>query len=570
MILQFVFEVQRGVDMKESLERVLRIEEALCSPGGFFELEEAEVLGERMKVFKHRAPSLRSLLEASAGFGEKEYIVFDDRRITFRQHLDAVASLARALEERYGVKKGDRVAILGANSPEWITAFWAAVSLGAVAVGLNGWWVAPEILYGLSDSRPAVLIGDEKRLARLEGADLPAPVVRMEADFPELLQAYSGASLGREVIAEDDPACILYTSGTTGRPKGVVNSHRNVVGLVGIQAFHGLRAIQCRNEPPPAAPATLVTSPLFHVSGLYAGAVIALAMGIKSVWMAGRFDPVRAMRLIQAERVTNWGPMVTAAYRFVSHPDVGRYDLSSVAAFGSGGAPMARELQDRLRAVFPSAGGSAALGYGLTECTGLAALNFGDEFRERPEASGRPLPTVQIEIRDPGTGRPVAPGGEGEIFVRGPVVMLGYWEKPADTAQSLVEGRWLRTGDIGRMEEGHLVINSRARDLILRGAENIYPAEIEQCLTEHPGVGEAAVFGMEHAELGQEVKAVVVPEPGAVLTSRELAGWVRERLAYYKVPAHWEIREAPLPRNAVGKVLKHLLQERKENPFAED
>jgi acyl-CoA synthetase (AMP-forming)/AMP-acid ligase II len=555
--------------MDETLEKVLRVEQEMCKPGGYFEMEDAEVLGERMKVFKHRAPSLRHLLETSAGFGDKEYLVYEDRRITFQEHATAVASLARALAERYGVAKGDRVAILAANCPEWIMTFWAAVSLGAVAVGLNGWWVGKEILYGLGDARPRVLVGDSKRLARLEGMDADIPIIRMETDLQELLDAYPDAGLSTEPIAEDDPACILYTSGTTGRPKGVVNSHRNVVGLIGIQAFHGLRTLQCRSAPPPGSPTTLVTSPLFHVSGLYAGAVIALAMGIKSVWMKGRFEPVRAARLIQEERVTNWGPMGTVAYRFVSHPEVGRFDLSSVTAFGSGGAPMARELQDRLREVFPAAGDSAALGYGLTECTGLAALNFGDEFRQRPDAAGRPLPTVQIEIRDT-AGKPVNPGMDGEIHIRGPVVMLGYWEKPDDTAWSIIQGRWLRTGDIGRFEDGYLVINSRARDLILRGAENIYPAEIEQCLAEHPRVDEAAVFGVENAEMGQEVKAMLVPVAGSTLNPEELAAWVRERLAYFKVPTHWEIREAPLPRNAVGKVLKHLLEGRKENPFAEE
>ncbi len=446
--------------MDEIITKLLRIEQELCCPGGPFEMEEAQVLGERMQVFKNRAPSLRHLLKVSAGFGEREYIVHGDRRVTYREHATAVASVARVLAERYGVKKGDRVAILAENRPEWIITFWAAVSLGAVAVGLNGWWVGKEIVYGLEDSTPRVLVGDEKRLARLEGVDVSVPIVRMETDFSELAAAYPDASLSDETISEDDAACILYTSGTTGRPKGVVNSHRNVAGLVGIQSFHGLRAYLSRENPSSHEPAMLVTSPLFHVSGLYAGAVIALATGIKSVWMGGRFDPVQAMQLIQEERVTNWGPMVTTAYRFAYHADTCRFDLSSVSAFGSGGSPMPRDLVERLRTVFPSAGNSAALGYGLTECTGLAALNFGEEYKQRPEASGRPLPTVQIQIRD-AEGRPVEPGTEGEIYLRGPVVMLGYWGKPEDTARSVVAGRWLRTGDIGRFQDGALVINSR-------------------------------------------------------------------------------------------------------------
>ncbi len=555
--------------MNRNVQEIVRIEEALYGPDGPFALEESVVLGERIKVFKNRASSLRDLIEVSAFFGEKEYIIYEDRRVTYTEHLRAVASVAKALQDKYGIGKGDRVAILSANNPEWIVTFWAAVSLGAIAVGLNGWWVADEILYGLEDSKPKLLVGDEKRFARLGGRPVPVPILRMERDFEHLWNYDPNVSLCAEPIGEDDPACILYTSGTTGRPKGVVNSHRNIVALIGIQIFHGLRTLLCRNVTPPEAPASLVTSPLFHVSGLYAGAVIALATGIKSVWMKGRFDPIRAMQIIQEEGVTNWGPMNTVAYRFVNHPRVGDYDLSSLTSVGSGGAPMSKELQNRLRQVFPNAGDSTALGYGLTECTALATLNFGQELKERPHSSGRPLPTVQIEIRDP-AGAPVEKGTDGEIHIRGPNVMLEYWRRPSDTKSTILPGRWLRTGDIGRLEGGHLVINSRARELILRGSENIYPAEIENRLLAHPDVAEAAVVGVEHEELGQEVKGIVVSRPNATFTPEDLAGWVGEALAYYKVPAHWEIRTEPLPRNAVGKVMKHLLDRKETNPFAED
>jgi acyl-CoA synthetase (AMP-forming)/AMP-acid ligase II len=285
--------------------------------------------------------------------------------------------------------------------------------------------------------------------------------------------------------------------------------------------------------------------------------------------MQGRFDPVKAMELIENERVTNWGPMNTVAYRVVDHPDVGKYDLSTITTIGSGGAPMSRELQDRLRQVFPAAGDSLALGYGSTECTALATLNFGEEFRSKPHSSGRPFPTVEVEIRD-AAGRFVGEGIDGEIFVRGPTVMLEYWQLPEETKKTILPGRWLCTGDIGRREDGELVINSRARDLIIRGSENVYPAEIEQRLQAHPKVAETAVVGVEHEELGQEVKAIVVPTSNDTLDTDELAAWVSEVLAYFKVPAHWEIRTDPLPRNAVGKVMKHLLDGEQENPFTED
>jgi acyl-CoA synthetase (AMP-forming)/AMP-acid ligase II len=471
------------------------------------------------------------------------------------------------------VGPGDRVAILAANCPEWIVSFWATVSLGAIAVGLNGWWVRDEILYALGDCEPRLLLGDRKRLARIEGAQLPFPVLEIESDFESLWRHDPDASLPEVPIHPDDPATILYTSGTTGRPKGAVNTHRNIVGLTRIQIFHGVRNFLRRAAegapPQPTANCALVNTPLFHVSGLYSGVVTLLATGVKTVWPTGRYDPVAVMQWIERERVTNWGPMGTMIHRLVRHPDVGRYDLSSLIMVGSGGAPISAELQARLREVFPNARANMGVGYGLTEGTALATLNHGPDLEAHPDSVGRPLPTVALEIRGPG-GEALGEGEEGEIHLRGPLVMREYWRRPRETAETILPGRWLRTGDIGRVENGLLFLNSRKRDLILRGGENVYPAEIELCLEAHPEVGEAAVLGVDHAELGQEVMAVVVPAAGARPDPEKLRAWVAERLAYYKVPAHWELRAEPLPRTASGKVMKHVLRGTSENPFVDE
>jgi acyl-CoA synthetase (AMP-forming)/AMP-acid ligase II len=312
-----------------------------------------------------------------------------------------------------------------------------------------------------------------------------------------------------------------------------------------------------------------VNTPLFHVSGLYAGAVTLLAAGVKSVWSVGRFDPVQTMQLIERERVTNWGPMGTMIYRVVNHPDVSRFDLSSLRNVGSGGAPLSPELQARMREVFPNIRRQMGIGYGLTESTALATLNYGEELERHPDSVGRPLPTIALEIRDE-AGRPLPEGAEGEVHLRSPLVMREYWRNPQATAEAILPGRWLRTGDIGRVEQGRLYLNSRKRDLILRGSENVYPAEIELRLEAHPDVSEAAVVGVEDAEYGQEVKAFVVPSPGASPDPRDLARFVGERLAAFKVPRHWEIRREPLPRNAAGKVMKHVLKGERENPFVEE
>jgi acyl-CoA synthetase (AMP-forming)/AMP-acid ligase II len=548
-----------------------------------------------MPVFKERAPSLRALLEASGAHGDREYVVQGDRRLTFAGHLRAVASVARALRDRYGVGPGDRVAILAANCPEWIVTWWAAVSLGAIAVGLNGWWVRDEILYGLGDCEPKVLVADAKRLDRIRGERIAPAVVEIERDYPALWDHAPGVVLPDHPLAEDDPACILYTSGTTGRPKGAVNTHRNIVALHRLYTFHGLRLLMIAGAkaaaqpaaaatpsagptPTPAGPTVppgqpancaLMTTPLFHLSGLYTGAVTLLASGVKTVWTHGRFDPVQVMQLIEREGVTSWGPMGTMFHRVANHPEVGRYDLSSVRQIGSGGAPISAELQQRMRELFPNARASIGLGYGLTEATGMATINFADELERHPASVGAALPTMQIEIRD-ADGKRVPEGQEGEIHLRGPLVMKEYWRNPSATRASILPGRWLRTGDWGRLEGGFLTINSRARDMILRGGENVYPAEIELRLEAHPDVEEAAVVGVDHAELGQEVKAIVVPRPGRTLDPASLARFVAGSLAYYKVPAHWEVRLERLPRNATGKVLKGLLATGADAPFVEE
>lgn len=568
------------------------IEAQLTGPGGPFEVVEEDVLGERMRVFKDRKRSLREVLVASEGFADREYMVFDDgRRYTFGENIALVARTAESLRSEFGVGKGDRVAILGSNSPEWILAFWASVCLGAIAVGMNAWWAGDELRFALEDSEPTVLVADSKRLARLGGDSGGIPVVRMDGEpapgdryegeipFATLVADAGEAALPTGVIDEDDPAAILYTSGTSGRPKGVVNSHRNVVALTGIQIFQGLRTfLVAPPKPPeeggpevPEQRVQLVGNPLFHVSGLYTHVVTMLVTGTKTVWTTGRYDPEVVMRLVEEERVTGWSPMGSMAPRLVEHPAVGKYDLSSVLTVGSGGSPMPESVQRRLREVFPNAAASLGVGYGQTECTALATLCAGPDLSEHPDSVGRPLPTVDVEIRDP-DGRSLPEGEEGEICIHGPTVMLGYWRNAEATAEVIDGHRWLRTGDIGRMEGRLLWINTRARDMILRAGENVYPVEIELRLQAHPDVAEAAVVGVDHPVLGQEVKAIVVPvDPSTPPELEALERWVGDALAYYKVPAHWELRAEPLPRNAAGKVIKPVLLGESENPFlAED
>jgi long-chain acyl-CoA synthetase len=550
----------------------------LTGSGGPFEIVVEPVLGEPMAVFKNRPRSLRALLEQSAAHGAREYLIEGARRITYAENLRLVASVAAALRERFGVRKGDRVAVLAENRVEWPLSFWATQCLGGVTAALNGWWTADEIAYGVADCEPKLLIADRKRLAR--AGPLDVPVLEIESGFEELLHHAPDAALPNEPIDEDDPAVILYTSGTTGRPKGALASHRAIIGFVQTTTLSGaestLAEVMAGKRPPPEPdPAKrpqgvfLATPPMFHLSGLYANIVLQLTMGGKLVIRPGRFDPEAVLQLIEQERVTAWAALGSMGPRVATCPNLAKYDRSSVENVGFGGAPTTEAVQELMRKAFPNARSNLGIGYGSSESVTTAATIRGTDYDAHPTSTGRPVATVEVEIRDP-EDKAVPEGVEGEIHIRSAYVMLGYWRKPEATKETIKPGRWLATGDIGRLENGLLYINSRARDMILRNAENVYPVEIENRLEKHPSVREAAVYGVDHPEWGQEVKAVIVAEPGPEPDPTELARWCRETLAAYKVPTAWEIRRDPLPRNPSGKILKNVLAGHAPSAFVED
>ncbi len=573
-------------------EPILRAEAQLLAPGSHFALVEQEIDGQPILAFANRITNLRDVLVNAAGFGDAEYLFTTDgsteRRVSFAEHERLVASVAAAMAEQYGVGKGDRVAILGANSIDWIVSFWATISLGAIACALNGWWTGPEIEYAIDYVEPRILIADRKRFERVGDSRLDTPVVVMDDEFFRLTSYRPDAPIPATPIDEDDPAIILFTSGTTGRPKGAVHTHGNVGSLLAMLFFQGARAAM--TAPAPAAPGVtsdgptsgavrapcqFMTSPLFHVSGLHTGAVMFLATGIRSVWWVGRFDAGAVARVLERERCTGWSVTETVLHRFVHHPDVaaGKYDFSAVRTVGGGGSAVPPATQDLARKVFPAAARSMGFGYGLTECTALATTNFGQELIDFTTSCGRPLPTVTIEIRSPDevdgeAGLGALPDGvEGEVWIRSPMVMQEYWRLPDATAETIYPGGWLRTGDWGRMEGGRLSLASRRSDLILRGGENVYPAEIEARLIEHPAVDEVVVVGVADPEFGQAVKAIIVPRGNSSMPDNdELRAFCAASLAYYKVPTVWELRDRPIPRNAMGKVLRDMLVTTDDDP----
>ncbi|MCP2289923.1 class I adenylate-forming enzyme family protein [Nocardia amikacinitolerans] len=529
----------------------------LTGPGGPFETTVEDVLGAPLPVLKNRGRALREVLAASAALGDREYLVTEDRRLSYAEHAAEVGALARALRDRYGVGKGDRVGILAANTPEWVVAFWAAQCLGAIAVGYNAWWTPREIAYGLAHTEPAVLIVDAKRAERVAELGVDVPALTMERDVPALVAEFAAGELPDAAVVEDDPAVILYTSGTSGRPKGAVHSHRNLLAVIDYHRFNDALAAAFAggaDDGSPKGRRFLLTSPLFHIASLHNLVLPRMVTGDTAVIYQGAFDADRVLRLIERERISNWGAMPTMATRLLD-ADLDAYDVSSLAAFSLNSAPSSAALQERLRQRLPVARTALVTSYGMTECSTAATIAAPAELAAHPDTVGRPVIGVSLEIRDP-LGEPVGEGVEGEIWVRSPYVMLGYWNDPEATAAAITPDRWLRTGDIGVLEEGRLRLSGRRSDLILRGGENVYPTEVEQCLDEHPDVEESAVVGVPDADLGQRVAALVVVREGATVTEADLREFAGERLAYYKVPARWRLTTTPLSRNATGKVVR--------------
>jgi long-chain acyl-CoA synthetase len=562
----------------------------LTGPGGMFEITTDTVLGREMEVYASRMPSLRSVAEVGAMRGDDQtFIVYGDRTFGFTTFVHTANSVGHALRERFGLQKGDRVAVLSQNNPEWCLTFWATVSQGAILVGLNGWWTTDEIEYGLQDSGAKVLVADRKRFERIAGSLDQAPDlehvflvdcspadVGLDGDprlhgFDELTGSPT-ADFVEEDIAEDDPAVIFYTSGTTGRPKGAISTHRSMIANLQNTMYNAVAGSMAGGAALPDMGSqqnvSLFTSPLFHVSGCHSTLVVGLLAGLKLVMPEGRFTPETALQLIQDHEVTVWATVPTMVWRVCEHPDRHEYDTSSVRSVAFGGSPSADELQRMIRDTFPNVS-TTANAYGLTETSSVATVISGQDAIDKPTSVGPPVPTVSVKIVDD-QGKEVPTGDTGEVCITGPILMAGYWNKPEATAEAIDADGWLHTGDLGHVDEdGFVFITDRKKDMIIRGGENIYSIEIEQRLVDHPDIADAAIYGVPHPELGEEVKATVQLEEGAELSEAEVKQWVAEGLAAFKVPAYVDLTHEKLPRNASGKLLKNVLRGEGEVSFAE-
>lgn len=541
----------------------------LTGPGGTFEVVEADVLGRRVLTYKNAPASVRELWLSTAVFGPRDYLVYQGERLTYAEAHARVDAVAAWLWDQ-GVRPGDRVAIAMRNYPEWLLAYWACVSIGVAAVGMNAWWTAEEMAYALGDSRPKALFLDAERLARLRERPGIADGIRLvgvrlpesAADVTpwDAVVAHGGA-MPDVAIDPDADACIFYTSGTTGFPKGAQLTHRGCVTNLFNMLYSGAssaRAMELATgiappAEPPAPPVTLLTTPLFHVTANNCGAYLTTAAGGTLVLMY-RWDAGEALRLIARERVSSMSGVPTMAREVINHPDFAATDTSSLVALAGGGAQvppdLVQKIDDEVSTARPSTG------YGMTETCGIITSVGGDFFVDKPDSAGPAMPAYETKCVDD-DGEAVPPGEIGELWVKGAAVIKGYINRPDATDAAITHGGWLHTGDIARIDEhGFIYVVDRKKDMVLRGGENVYCAEVEATIYRHPAIAECCVFGVPDERLGEEVGAAVVAKSGEPLSTDALRDHCATLMARHKVPRYIWLLEEPLPRNASGKFLK--------------
>ena len=548
------------------------LREKLTGPGAPFELVEVDVGGRRCRAYRHAKATLPDLVNSARVHGEKPFIVYQNETWTYARLFAEADALAWGLRERLGVQPGDRVAIAMRNRPEWVVAFLGAVLAGAVPAPVNSYGLRDELLGACASVEARVLILDNDRLKRLgeEWRSLGAEAVLCDGE-PEPGSAVHG---WRELTqpqrdgpppihpVPQEPALLLFTSGASARPKAVLLTHIAVcqsimnIDYIGAQSALSSPAVIEELVRRALPPTTLTAVPLFHVSGLYAQLLTSLVNGRRLVFMH-RWDPAEAIALIGRHRVTQFNGAPAMVMQMIEHPAFDFAEMRrTLAAVGFGGAGLPQRLiTEVLEGFGPSMSG---IGFGMTETGGVTSAMSGDAFRARPASSGTISPIIDIRIADP-DDRPLPEGEAGEIQVRGVSVMREYWGQPEATAAALRDG-WLRTGDIGYLQDGYLFVVDRIKNVINRAGEKIAAAEIESCLLQHPGLAEAAAMPIPDLRYGEAVAAVVVPKPGSEVTETELRAFVAERLAAYKVPSRILVRREPLPTNAAGKILKHELR----------
>ena len=539
----------------------------LTAPGAPYEL----LAGDDGRYYAQAPTNLVEAFAVARQHGDKEFLVYEGERRSFNDLMDEADALGAALQAR-GVAPGDRVALAMRNYPEWMAAFIGVISIGAVIVPVNSWGQPADIAYTVEDAGAKVALCDQQRhdgvAARFAEKGIDAFIARpSNPDDPAALSAFTGEFIGKSPepvgIDPDDLAMIMYTSGTSGKPKGAASTHRAICQAIYNMECAAIAAAMTNGELIGAMlergfePTSLLAVPLFHVSGCHAQFLSNLRGGRRIVMMY-KWDVDRALEYIEQERITTIAAAPSMMLDLLESPKFEETDTSSLFSLGIGGAAtpprVARLLQDKLPQNF------SGTGYGMTETNAQGASLTGQAFVEKPGSAGFPHPIVDFRICDE-QGNALQQGATGEIWVRSCTNIREYWNRPEANAEEFRDG-WLKTGDIGYLDDqGFLYLADRAKDMIIRGGENIYPVEIENELLEHDAVQEVAAIGLPHERWGEEVAVVVHLHPGATATEEDLVDFARRRLASYKVPSQVFISEQPLPRNATNKILKRQLKE---------
>ncbi|MEM8560818.1 MAG: class I adenylate-forming enzyme family protein [Pseudomonadota bacterium] len=547
----------------------------MTADGQMFAIKTVEVNGQQLKSWASAPNSLRDIWLSTAGHAEADYLVYRDERWTYAEAHEEVAKIANWMVSQ-GVRPGDHVAIAMRNYPEWMLSYWAIACVGAVSVGVNAWWVAEELKYGLQDSNSKLLIADEERLDRFAECREDLPDIKVAAvrvdDVPEWATPWSEVlavtpELPEADIDTDDVASIFYTSGTTGKPKGAQLTHRGCVNnilsvMFGTLAQATAQAKAEGNDAPNLLGgsknqmAAIVATPLFHVTANNCLAQTTTIAGGKLVHMH-KWDAGEALRLIEQEKITVFTGVPTMSREIIMHPDFASRDTSSLSALNGGGAAVQPDLVGKI-----DKGGRGARpgqGYGMTEASGIISTSAGYFLSDKPSSQGFVAPIFDVKCVDT-EGKTLPTGETGEVCVKGAQVIKGYLNRPEATAETIVDG-WLHTGDIGYIDEDNFIyLVDRAKDMVIRGGENVYCSEVESALYKHPSVAECSVFSVPDERLGEEVGAAVYPAAGTTPSADELRVLCKEQLAAYKAPRYIWVLDTPLPRNASGKFVKKELQ----------
>ena len=540
---------------------------AITAAGGQLPVAPGEVRGVAVPVFTAAPPTMREFVDFfAAANADREFVVYNDERYTLGEIAASGKRIAAALQARYGLAKGDRVAVAMRNYPEWISAVLGLLHFGVVVVPMNAWWQRDEFAFGIADSGARLVIADAERARRLAGVGVPIVTVRCDealgdARLDDLLAAGPAEAWQPPVLVPGDDAWILYTSGSTGTPKGAVSTHQALVSGALNYVVTMLAMLHLHVEAGNVAPeqqVMLLSVPLFHVTGAVPILLVSYVIGRKLVIMH-RWDAGEALALMEREKATYFVGVPTMSLELMQHPDRDKYDLSTLVDIAAGGAPRPVAHVARLAEAFP--GKNPAIGYGLTETNAVGAGNLRTNYLAKPNSTGRASgPVVEIDIAD-ADGRVLPTGEVGAIRIRSAANARGYWNRPAETAKAFAADGWFDSGDLGYLDEdGYLFIVDRAKDIIIRGGENIAAQEVEAAIYSHPDVAEAAVFGLPDERLGEIPGAVVHPKPGAELSPEDVIDFAKERLAAFKVPARVWISADPLPKLGSAKIDKPSLR----------